>query len=294
MSEGLWNAGVGSIIGVLSWLLWSMNYEKRMAPDSYQYSAMAQGKKVPNPFWGRWLMPLLLRERGALWEAMTLVSVVAMHGLLAYGFGIRAALLLAPSHLIAFNVKIPVLVDLPALALVCAALVVEDHNALIAIGLVAGSIKQNAPIMAAIAAWSPWPLVGLLMPWVGLAWSRKLDPAVDKNPWLLDPLGTTLASKRFLWANPTIMLFPWGLVLALALHAGDLRLLAALILGYAPLFLASDNARLYLWALPIAITYAVKAPVPEVWWGAVLLVNAIVSVYATEVTSYTKGRMQVT
>lgn len=290
----MYNALIGAVIGAISWCIWSLNYEKRMVPDSYQYAAMARGEKVVSPFWGRWLAPFLLRERGWLWEAMTLVCAVAMHAILAHAYGVRAALLLAPSHLISWNIKAPIQIDFPALTLVTVALVVQHPVALVIVGLYAGAFKQNAPIMAAIAAWSPWPLVGLVSSLFGLRWRRKINPEIDKNPWLLDPIGTTFASKRLVWMNPTIMLFPWGLTLALAISCGDVRLLAAVVVGYLPIFMASDNARLYLWALPVAIGYAVRAPIPDAWWGAILLANAVVGVYAAEVTHYTRGGIRTT
>lgn len=279
----------GALIGAAAWILWSIQYEKQMFPDSYQYAAMARGERVVTPFWGRWLAPAILRQRGYLWEAMTFVCVVAMHAGLAYAYGIWAAWLLLPSHLIAWNVRCPINADLIPLALLCWSLTVKDPLALVALGLVAGAGKQNAPIMMAIATWSPYPLAGLLSNAVGLLWYRKLDPEVDKNPWLLSPFETTLASKRGHWLNPRIMLWPWGLVLPLALLTWDVRLLAALALAYAPIFMASDNARLYLWAFPVAVGYALNAPVPAAWWPVIALGNLLISVYASEVRSYTKG-----
>jgi len=283
------NALYGALIGVASWILWSIQYEKQMFPDSYQYVAMARGERVVTPFWGRWLAPVLFRQRGYVWEAATFVCVVAMHAGLAYAYGVWAAWLLLPSHLIAWNVRCPIGVDLIPLAILCWSLTVRDPLALVTLGLVAGAGKQHAPLFIALATWSPWPLVGLVAPLVGWRWRRKLDPEVDKNPWLLSPLQTTLAAKRGHWTNPRIMIFPWGLVLPLALATWDVRLLAALALGYAPLFLASDNARLYLWAFPIAVGYALNAPINDAWWAAIVLGNFTLSVYASEVRTYTKG-----
>ena len=288
------NALIGGAIGAVAWVLWSLNYEKRMAPDSYQYAAMAKGQRVVSPFWGRWLMPFVLRERGYLWEAMTLLATVMLHACVAAAYGPRAALLLAPMHLISWNIKVPVQVDLAALALVSLALLVKHPVALVILGIYAGAIRENAPIMAAIAAWSPWPLVGLVGILPGLRWRRKLDLAVDKNPWLTHPWQATFASKRLLWMNPRIMLFPWGLSLALAFSTGlELRLLAALAVAYAPLIRSSDNARLYLWALPVVLGYAVQAPIPDAWWPAILLAHGAVAVYACEVTHYSKGGIQI-
>jgi len=220
---------------------------------------------------------------------MTFVCVVAMHAGLAYAYGVWAAWLLLPSHLIAWNVRCPIGVDLIPLAILCWSLTVQDPWVLMAMGLVAGAGKQNAPIMMAVATWSPWPLVGLASNLVGLRWRRKIDPEVDKNPWLLSPLQTTLAAKRGHWLNPRIMVWPWGLVLPLALVTWDVRLLAALAFAYAPLLMASDNARLYLWAFPVAVGYALNAPIIDAWWPVIALGNLVISVYASEVRSYTKG-----
>jgi hypothetical protein len=285
----------GAAIGLFAWIVWSANYEKRMVPDSYQYVAMARGQKVPGPFYTRWLLPALIRERGRVWEAQTLIACVVLHAAVAHAFGVKGALLLAPMHLISWNIKAPVQVDFVALALLGVSLTTQNPWALAVLGLFGGAVKQPAPIFMALAAWSPIPLVtGLIGMLPGFLWARKVDPEVDKNPWLQSPFQTTLASKRLVWANPRIMLLPWGLVLPLALTSWDGRLLAALALAYAPLIAASDNARLYLWALPIALGYAVAAPIPEAWWGAIVLANAGLSVYASEVTHYTRGGIQVT
>ena len=287
------NAAIGAAIGAVAWIIWSMNYDKRMAPDSYQYAAIAKGQRVVAPFWMRWLVPFVLRERGYLWEAMTLVCTMTLHACVAFAYGPRAALLLAPMHLISWNIKVPVQVDLAALALVSLALVVQHPVALIILGIYAGAVRENAPIMAAVAAWSPWPLVGLVGILPGLRWRRRIDPTVDKNPWLVQPWQTTFASKRLLWMNPRIMLFPWGLALPLALTQGlTLRLALALAVAYAPLLRASDNARLYLWALPVVLGYAVQAPISEAWWPAILLAHGAMTVYACEVTHYSKGGIQ--
>jgi hypothetical protein len=279
----------GALIGVAAWILWSIQYQKQMFPDSYQYVAMARGQRVPTPFWGRWLAPAILRERGYLWEAMTFVCVVAMHAGLAHAYGVWAAWLLLPSHLIAWNVRCPIGTDLIPLALLCWSITVKDPVALVVLGLLAGAGKQHAPMFMALAAWSPWPLVGLLGQLPGLLWYRKYDSEADKNPWLQSPLLTTLAAKRGHWMNPRVMLWPWGAVLPLALVTWDVRLLTALALAYAPVFVASDNARIYLWAFPIAVGYALNAPIDPIWWPVIVLANLIVSVYASEVRTYTKG-----
>lgn len=279
----------GALIGVAAWILWTIQYEKQMFPDSYQYAAMARGERVVTPFWGRWLAPVILRERGYLWEAMTFVCVVAMHAGLAYAYGIWAAWLLLPSHLIAWNVRSPIGADLIPLAIMCWSATVKDPYALMLLGLVAGAGKQSAPIFMAILTWSPFPLVGLMSQLVGLFWYRKMDPEVEKNPWLLSPLQTTFNAKRGHWLNPRVMIWPWGAVLPLAIVTSDVRLWAALAVAYAQVLVASDNARLYLWALPIAIGYAVNAPINAAWWPVIALANVVVSVYASEVRTYTKG-----
>jgi hypothetical protein len=288
------NALIGGMIGIFSWLLWSINYEKTMVPDSYQYVSMAQGHKVARPFWGRWLVPFLFREHGYAWEGATLVCVVAMHAGLGWVYGIWAPLLLFPSHLIAWNVRAPIQVDLVPLAILCLSLKVENPWALIGIGLVLGACKQHAPVFLALATWSPWPLIGIAGSLIGWRWRRPVDPEVDKNPWIVSPITTVMNSKRGHWVNPRLMIFPWGLVLPLALMQFDLRLGLTLAAAYAPLVAASDNARVYLWGLPILIGYAVAAPMAPAWWPVIVLGNFIVSVYAAEVRAYTRGGLSLT
>lgn len=284
----------GGIVGVVAWLLWSIQFEKTMVPDSYQYVAMVQGQKVVRPFWGRWLVPFVFRNRGYVWEAATFVCVVLMHAGLAHAYGLLAALLLFPSHLLSWNIRAPIQVDLVPLTIICLSLGVTNPWALAALGLLVGACKQHAPVFLALATLSPWPLVGLVAPLGGWRHRRRVDPEIDKNPWLVDPIGTVIASKRGLWLSPRLMIGPWGLVLPLALLSWDARLALTLVCCYAPLIAASDNARVYLWGLPIVLGYALQAPVPTSWWPLIVLGNLVVSVYAAEVRNYTKGGVQLT
>jgi hypothetical protein len=278
-------AGAG--VGLLAWIVWTLNYTetKTLFPDSHEYLKIAQGQKVPGPFWHRWLVPRLLGyRRGWVWEYHTLVACVVLHAAMAHWYGIAAAWMLAPMHIVSWNIRGPVQVDLLPLALCVVGARLEHPAAIVALGLCVGAMRQQAPLLLALLTGSPWALVGIVAPLGGLAWRRAVDPAVD-NPWIVAPLQTTLAVKgrTHTWANPRIMLLPWGLALPLAMATPSPTLWLSLAMGYLPLLAASDHARIYLWAAPVVIASAVQAPIPAAWWPAILLAHATLSVYSREV-----------
>src|SRR6185437_119407 len=66
-----------------------------------------------------------------------------------------------------FNLRHPVLVDLPAFALALGAAVAWQHGlwwAAIPLVLTAGCVKETSPVFAAVWAWHPVMLVGLIPP----------------------------------------------------------------------------------------------------------------------------------
>ena len=110
--------------------------------------------------------------------------------------------------------------------------------------------RETAPVWAAIFAFSPIPLVGLVV--VGLRWLQRQGSDVldEQNAWILKhPLKAALIFHHELWLDPRTMVAPWGGLLA-GLAFLDLRLGVALVAGYAQLLVATDSVRLYQWAAP--------------------------------------------
>lgn len=286
----------GALVGLGAWLFWTLNFSetKQLFPDSQEYLTLARGGRVPGPFWHRWLVPRLLGyRRGWVWEYHTLVACVVLHASMAHWYGLPAALMLAPMHVVSWNIRGPVQVDLLPLALCAMGAGFSHPLLLLGLGLIVGACRQQAPILLALLTWTPWPLIGLVSPLGGLAWRRAVDPATD-NAWIVSPLQTTLAAKgrAHTWANPRIMLLPWGLALSLALMVPTPALWLALALGYLPLLIASDHARIYQWAAPVVIAAACAAltlHVPAAWWPPILLAHAALSMYSREVHYTAEG-----
>jgi hypothetical protein len=125
----------------------------------------------------------------------------------------------------------------------------------ITLALVAGSMKETAPIFASCYAWNPVLLVGLACPLV-----RKLTAAVgddifdDREAWVLaHPILASRIAHAGRWRDPSLMLTPWGVSLIALFtidHAVLIMLLTTLVLAYCQLLIATDSVRLYQWAAP--------------------------------------------
>lgn len=154
---------------------------------------------------------------------------------------------------VTFSWRYPVLVDATGMAAALAAAVVFPHcwPAAIVIALIAGTIRETAPIWAAIYAWNPLLLIGLV-PVAVRALMRQGDDVLDaENAWILThPIKASRKYHAGLWLDPFVMVTPWGALIA-GLAGLDLRLGAALAAGYAQLLIATDSVRLYQWAAPV-------------------------------------------
>jgi hypothetical protein len=255
-------------------------------PDGVRYLHLGQGDPVPKPYHLRWLIPRLCRADFRRWRAASLVSwalATIMVGLMAPSWqtGIAAAALFAVLPGIVYNLRHPILVDLPALALAVTAAVLARHGYLetaVAVSLLAGACKEPAPLFAAIYAWNPILLVGLLGPAVTSL--VKKAGSIDRDPlrfwqvsgrgydpefaWILrHPFRAGWKYHRPLWLDGTVMVAPWGGALV-AVTNPSWQLLAALTVGYAQLLVATDSVRLYQWAAPVVCVAAATA-VPVTW-----------------------------
>jgi hypothetical protein len=223
-----------------------------LTPDGVRYFAAAS-QRVARPFHLRWLLPRLLGADSARWTWVTRTSVLAIGALTAvYAHSVwMVAVIALPG--IWFNWRHPVLVDAPAMALALGAALLWPvcWPVAIALALVAGCVRETAPVWAAIYAWNPVLLVGLAP--VAVRWLMRQGPDVldEENAWILaHPFQASKKYHRGLWVDADTMVTPWGGLLA-AVAFLDARLEVAIALAYAQIAAATDTVRLYQWAAPV-------------------------------------------
>ena len=243
--------------------------EWSISPDGRRYLALAAGRPVPLPFALRWLLPRLCSTSLLRWRWCTAAHMVALPPLVAVwltGWIGDGRACVAGGLLVCglpgvwrIHLRWPVLVDPAAMAWAVASAVAARERWWVAaavLALVAGCIKETAPVFAACYAYHPLALVGLLAPALrALTAPRGDDP--ENDPEILDhPFRSSRRAHRGRWLDPRLMLAPWGLCL-LAPAAAEPRLLAVLALtaavAYGQLLVAVDTVRLYQWAAPPAI-----------------------------------------
>jgi hypothetical protein len=153
-------------------------------------------------------------------------------------------------------------VDAPAMALALLAAVVFPHNIYIAAGLscLAGFVHERGPVFAALYAWHPFLLVGL----VCVGWWRS--PAKSDKDKLV---GHGLLSS--IWAHrPYNDWLDWkvnvlalrGLPFFAAYYGASPRALAALAVAWASRLVGTDGARFIWWGSPLLIRELPDIP----WW----------------------------
>lgn len=251
-----------------------------MTPDEFRY--WQPGPRV-RPFHFRWLLPRLCGQNRRSWQIAQWVSLGALGGLLwAYTGEWWSCLLILGCSGVLFNLKHPVLVDLPAMALSLGAAVAWQNDLwwlAIVLVLIAGCVKETAPIFACVFAWTPLLLCGLLS--VGLRSIRRSGPdAIADGPAhdaLEHPIRVSYEHHRNLplW----VWVLPWGVLLA-ALANPSPQLWVCLALAYGQCIFATDCVRLVQWALPVVALAAV--PMLTGPWLAVAIVVHIVSPFRTE------------
>lgn len=116
------------------------------------------------------------------------------------------------------------------------------------VGCAAGAWHERGPVFGALFAWSPWPLVGLLVPMVAALVRPVGRPMPHEVEVLSRPLGSALEYHRAapLWA----WVVPWGGALA-GLTALDVRGWLVVAVAYGQSVIAVDRTRLYGWAAPV-------------------------------------------
>jgi hypothetical protein len=185
--------------------------------------------------------------------------------------------------------RMPVLTDQfgVLLALVAASLALNGLLIpAVGVAALACTINERAPVFAAVFAWEPWLMLGVL-PYLAALWLIEPgalpahvgyhEQTVGRLKRALDqPLTAVREYKKDLWLNmggAVVMLAPWGAVLPLWL-LGDVTWpsVAALVLGYGMCFVADGYARLYQWGAPALIAVAAPVAVGTGAWLPLLLV----------------------
>lgn len=255
---------------------------QRMSPDGRIYLQAAAGESVPRPFHLRPLLPIICGTRLWAWRIASvwgLVMAAVAIGSLAVLKGASAMQAIAASALFAAlpmsrtTAMLPVLVDGPALgfAAVSAVCVARgDIGFAIWAACFGALFKEHVPVFAALAGWSAWPLLGLLVT-VGIWWFRT--PAPPSHPSQMTPFRYARVKQAPRILDATKMLLPWGACLAAALSPG-LPLVASLAAGYALLFVSADSTRIYQWgAIPVCVAAALV--IPEAWLPLAIIAHVL-------------------
>lgn len=231
-----------------------------LTPDGARYVA-ASRQRVARPFHLRWLLPRLCGASERRWTVVSRASVVAIGALVAVYAGSPWMACVAFLPGIWFNWRHPVLVDATGMAAALAAAVVWPHcwPAALALVLIAGCVRETAPVWSAIYAWNPILLVGLVP--VAVRWlMRQGDDVLDaENRWILDhPIRASLKYHAGAWLDPFTMVTPWGALLV-GIGALSAQLEVAIAVAYGQLLVATDSVRLFQWAAPVLALAAVNA-----------------------------------
>lgn len=278
-------AAVGLLaLGVLNWPVVAIS------PDGRRYLAAGAGKAVALPFALRWLLPKVCGASITRWRLCTLCHLALLPPLVAIWLspwiaqpGLRVVgglLICGLPGVWRIHIRWPVLIDGAAMAWSLGAAILLERGfwpAGVAAALIAGCIKETAPVFAACYAWNPVALVGLAAPLLRRLTATVGEDLFGQQRLLADPF---LASRLYhagKWFDPLAIATPWGVGL-LAVLTTDRRivpiLVVTLVLAYAQVLVATDTSRLYQWAAPPVILGTVSV-VPPRFVAALLLVHLL-------------------
>lgn len=203
------------------------------------------------PFHLRWFMPKLLGSNLNYWRIASIVGWVMLVFAVGIMGGWPAALLVAVLPGTTLGFKLPVLVDGVALGVAGLAAIHQPIATQILLAIIAGCVSERAPVFAALWSWSPWPLVGLIVPAIRYLTSK---PGPELSVLIGTYAGDALIKPWRIglqrnWHEPWLIT-PWGGLLAALLYM-DIHMALTLLVAYAQLFVATDNARLAQWSAPV-------------------------------------------
>lgn len=250
-----------------------------MGPDAARYLIAAQGHPVARPFHLRWLLPAVCKNDIRRWWIVWALSWPLLAGSvfwLAADLGWQRAVFAAvltvglPGVWGPAAVR-PVGVDLPAMAVTALAAACAVHGlvwAAIVLVVLAAQIKETAPVWAALWAWNPILLVGLM--WVAfnaVVIRSGVDEVTRREPFATihrHPFRTAIAARKGRWRDGWLWVAPWGVCLA-GLYQIDWRLAAVLAVAHLQVLVATDTVRLLHTAAGPAIALAAAAVIPIPW-----------------------------
>lgn len=253
-----------------------------LSPDGRAYLRAAMGQPVPRPYSRRWLLPFLLGPHPARWALATYASLAltpfaawayfAAMGLDGARLVFAVALLCALPGVWRCSLRFPVLIDAPSFALSLLLATNARHCmagqaswlVLVPFLLAGGAMRETIPVFAALWAWSPLPLVGLL----AVGWWRKAAP--PDAPWLEHPIREALKLRRDIGLDGTLYLRPFGAALAGLVHP-TAQTIATVAVAHLQLAAAQDTIRLTVWCAPVLVLHAAQvvplelAPLAVLW-----------------------------
>jgi hypothetical protein len=263
----------------LAW--YRYRYGRVLTPDGVAYLRAAAGESVSSPFRWRLAARVLGRLPSWAWDGLSLVSLAAsscLVGALATRHGsspgLASALWLGLPWVRSLT-RNPFLLDQVGMLAALVPMLGADlpWPVTVAAALVAGACSERAPVFAAVFAWSPLPLVGLVVPGLAALLTER-GPAMAEHSTVADPWrsGRELLRTQPVWT----LVAPWGMCL-LAAGAATVQVCVAVALGYAQTLVATDRVRLVQWSAPLVCVAAagVMAPWPAWIVGLVLLVHWI-------------------
>ncbi len=220
------------------------------------------------------LQPSPFHRRFHAWPTKILMALTWL------SFAAIAAMLGTPARALMFMtlpgvfmcVIMPTTVDGPTMALALCSAVITPFSpwAALPFALLSGAVHERGPIFAALYAWSPWPLLGLLaVQW----WAKKGAPnhaSADLSDRLV---GHTSFAATALAHRPHVdLLGPAGLVWALrglvplaAWQGAPIQAWAALGVAFASRLVGTDTARCMMWAAPALLMHC-----DPPWWVVAL------------------------
>lgn len=249
-----------------------------LLPDSLHYLRAAEGLAVPHPYRLRWLLPRVLGPHPERWRVLTYASLATLpiaaaiyfltRGLTGYRVAFAAALLCVLPGL-RLSARFPVLIDAPSftgalLVAACATAAPWWVTALLA--LLLGATRETAPVFAALWAWHPLPLVGLL----AVGWWRPAAPPSPDEPWLSRPYAEAWRERVRVRFDRLVYVAPWGAALA-GLCVPSWQMAATVAAAHAQLFAAVDTLRLTVWAGPVLVLGAAQLLPPAAWPLAIVV-----------------------
>ncbi len=265
-----------------------------IGPDAARYLLAGDGHRVVAPFNVRWLLPTVCRTSMRRWWVVwfaswpLLASGAALWARLSGFDWVQAAavavLLVALPGVLQPVSTHPVGVDLPAMALsmwsaVCFA--AGQPIVGLAVAVVAVGVKEQAAVWVALWAWSPLPLLALAAVAVAYLVRRPtLDRVTSSNPTLRavhdHPVRTALEHRQQQggWRNAWLMVAPWGVTLAALLDPSP-WLIAAVVVAYLQLLVATDVVRLYQVVAGPVVCLAAAQVIPTQWLLLAVVVHVV-------------------